>query len=337
MPEQELQLPWTQSGWLAQASTWIHAELGRQGVAVSGRIEQPHVRPWSTVLRVPTSTGVVYFKATMPALAHEPALTQALWRWRPDCMPEVLAVDLERGWLLMRDAGAMLRNHFQSKQDIQHWRQVLPLYAEVQIEMAGRLDKLLVLGTLDRRLTMLPVQFEQVLAVTKTLRLDLPDSLTTAEYGRLLALAPRFAAMCQELAGYDIPETLHHDDFHDGNVFVCNGRYIFSDWGESCVAHPFFTLTVALRSIAWRFEIEENAPELVQLRDIYLEPWLRYESQPNLLAAAALAQRIGMVCRALTWYRVISQPEQPVKAEHAEAVPGWLQEFLNAERPGDDQ
>ena len=38
-----------------------------------------------------------------------------------------------------------------------------------------------------------------------------------------------------------------------------------------------------------------------------------------------------MVCHALTWYHVVSSLEEPFKAEHAEAVPGWLQEFLNAE------
>ena len=32
-------------------------------------------------------------------------LTQALFRWRPDCIPTVLAIDAARGWLLMRDSG----------------------------------------------------------------------------------------------------------------------------------------------------------------------------------------------------------------------------------------
>src|SRR5262245_11346402 len=87
-------LPWTQPGWIEQAGTWVRTELGRQGLVESGPIQQPHVRPWSTVLRVPTSTGILYFKATAPMLAHEPVLTQTLASWRPDCMPQVLATDL---------------------------------------------------------------------------------------------------------------------------------------------------------------------------------------------------------------------------------------------------
>src|SRR3989304_2581881 len=86
MPEQTLPPPWTQPGWLEQASARIHAELERQGIRVSGPIVQSHVRPWSTVLRAPTTKGDIYFKAAMPALAHEPGLTQAL-ALRRACWP----------------------------------------------------------------------------------------------------------------------------------------------------------------------------------------------------------------------------------------------------------
>jgi Phosphotransferase enzyme family len=328
MVDHHSQLPWTRPGWIDQASAWIWAELERQGLIASGPIEQPHVRPWSTVLRVPTSTGLLYFKATAPVLMHEPALTQALARWRPDCMPQVLATDLEHGWMLLRDSGASLRSQITSDQDIWHWDKVLPLYAGLQIELSDRLDELLALGALDRRLSTLPGQYEQLLDDTAALRIGLPDGLTTEEYERLRALRPRFAELCEQLASYRVPETLHHDDFHDGNIFVHDGSYIFADWGESCAAHPFFTLVVMLRSIAYRRGWADDVPELARLRDRYLEPWTRYEPRERLLAASELAQRVGMVGRALTWHRVVSYLEEPFRSEHAEAVPGWLQEFL---------
>lgn len=327
MPDQEPRLLWTQPDWFAQASAWIRAELARRGSGVSGPIEQPHLLPWSTVLRVPTLDGDLYFKATAPALAHEPALTQALARWRPDCLPRVLAIDRERGWMLMADGGTTLRRFIHSARDLQHWHRVLPLYAEVQIELAGRLHELLALGALDRRPATLPARYQQLLADAAALRIDLPEGLTSDEHRRLRELAPRFAAICAQLADYRLPETLHHD----GNILVRDGRYTFSDWGESCVAHPFFTLVVALRSVAYGLALAEGARELAQLRDVYLEPWTRFASREQLLAACKLALRVGMVCRALTWYRVVSSLEEPFRAEHAGAVPGWLQAFLNAE------
>jgi aminoglycoside phosphotransferase (APT) family kinase protein len=177
----------------------------------------------------------------------------------------------------------------------------------------------------------LPGRYEQLLTDIAALLLDRPNGLSTEATRRLRQFSPQFRAMCEQLAGYGIPETLHHEDFHDANIFVRNDHYTFADWGESGVAHPFCTLLVTSRVIAWRLELEENAPELVRLRDIYLEPWTYYESRENLIAAFKLAYRVGMVCRALTWRRVTAGVGEPFKSEYADAVPGWLQEFLNYE------
>lgn len=329
--DQDSRLPWARPGWFEQAIAWIHAELERQNIRVSGTIDQPHVRPWSTVLRVPTSEGDVYFKATMPVLAHEPALTRALSRWRPDVMLQLLATDLGRGWMLMADGGTRLREVIRADRDLRHWEALLPIYAELQIELSGRLHELLALGAPDRRLAALPAQYERLLADTTAMHIDLPRGLTSAEYGRLNELAPRFAALCEKLTGYRIPETLHHGDFHDGNIFVRDGRYRFFDWGDSCVAHPFFSLRTTFVSVEYSLGLDQGAAEFVRLRDAYLEPWTRYESREDLLAAFKLAHKVGMVNSALGWYRVVSSLEELLKEEYAEPVPALLQEFLGAE------
>ncbi|MGH3035792.1 MAG: hypothetical protein ACRDMU_01295 [Gaiellaceae bacterium] len=85
-------LLWEQADWLDEAVGWIKAQLGRLGLRTSGQVQQPHVRPWSTVLRVPTTTGDVWFKACMPALTHEVAVVEVLSSRRPDVLPELLAV-----------------------------------------------------------------------------------------------------------------------------------------------------------------------------------------------------------------------------------------------------
>ena len=89
-------LPWKKPGWLEEASEWIAARLEERDIQLNGPVEQIHVRPWSTVLSAPTFSGTVFMKASAPVLAHEPGLTQALSRWRPDCIQSVWAVDLDR-------------------------------------------------------------------------------------------------------------------------------------------------------------------------------------------------------------------------------------------------
>ena len=331
MTDQERVLPWRQPGWFEQTSLWVHAELEGRGIKVSGPIDQPHSRPWSTVLRVPTIEGDIYFKAVSPLNPHEPAVLEALGRWRPDCVPELLAVDADRGWLLMRDAGQMLRDTIRPTRDIRPWLPVLPLYAELQIEMAERLPELLALGAPDRRVSVLPGLYEQLLADVDTLRIDQPLGLTREQYRQLLDLSQRVVELCAQLAQYQILETLNHGDFHDGNVFVRGGRFSFIDWGDSCVSHAFYSLRTVLVSAEISLGLEENSPELRPLRDAYLEPWTRYESREDLLRALDLASRLASINGALTWHRLVSRLEGLPQEEYAEPVPALLQEFLDAE------
>lgn len=331
MTDQEEVIPWTRRGWFEEASAWVHAELERKGIKVSGPIEQPHSRPWSTVLRAHTSEGDIYFKAASPVDPHELGILQSLTRWRPDCVPGLLEVDGDRGWVLMRDAGRMLRDTIRATRDIRPWLPVLPVYAELQIEMAERVPELLALGVPDQRLSALPGLYEPLLADVDVLRIDQPLGLTSEQYRRLLDKSPRVAELCEELAGHHIPETLNHGDLNGGNVFVRDGGFTFLDWGDSCVSHPFYSLRTVLVSTEIYLGLEENAPELLPLRDAYLEPWTRYEPREALLGALDVASRLASFNGALTWHRLVSRLKGQPREEYAEPVPALLQEFLEAE------
>lgn len=315
--DQERLIPWTQSGWFERASVWIQAELERQGFIASGPIEQPHSRPWSTVLRVPTIDGDIYFKAVSPVNPYEPELFGALARWRPDRVPRLLSVDTERGWVLMRDAGQRLREIIRPTRDMSPWLSVLPLYAELQIELAQRVSDLLALGVPDRRLSVLPTLYEPLLDDVDVLRIDQPAGVTSEQYRRLLDLSLRVAELCERLADHRIPESLNHGDLNDSNVFVSGGSSVFIDWGVGCVSHPFYSLRTVLVSAEISLGLEENSPELNPLRDAYLEPWTSYESREDLLRALDLAGRLASINGALTWHLLVSRLEGARRNEYA--------------------
>jgi hypothetical protein len=279
---------------------------------------------------VPTTSGAVYFKAPSPSLKFEAALIQALARWRPDCTPSVLAVDLDQGWSLSAEAGVTLRSLGQSADQLPHWHKILPLYVDVQIELAARAGELLALGAPDRRLTALPFLYDQLLDDVKNLRLGLSPGLTLDEHRRLLALRPRLAAWCAELAAYGLPETIVHEEVHENNVVTRDGRYTFTDWSDSSVAHPFFTMLVTLRSVAHWCKLDEHGPEVGRLRDIYLEAWTKFGSRHNLQAAFEVAYRLAMVNRSLSWRSGIGALPERYLAEY-DGIYGWLQDFLEAE------
>lgn len=323
--------PWTKPGWLERVSAWIHAELENLDTLVTDPIEQPHVRPWSTVLRIPTSNGDVFFKACAQVLTHEVVVTQALAHWYPDCTPKVLASDPEQGWMLMADGGMTAREAIKTEGTLRHWEKLLPRYAELQIELVGHAEELLVLGIPDRRMAALPGKIERLLDDEDMLRIDQPDGLTAAEYHRLRGMVPHLIARCERLAAYGIPESIHHGDFHDANIFLDGDSYVFFDWGDSSIAHPFFSLRTAFVIIEHFQGLTQGAPEYDRLRDAYLEPWRHAGTREDLLAAFALSARLSPLSSALGWARVVSSLEEPLRAHYADAVPSLLQEFLELE------
>jgi hypothetical protein len=285
-------LGWTDPLWLAEAHEWIHEQMARIGSGAVGVIDQHHVRPWSTVMRVPTEQGDVYFKANASALRHEAALVTLLAARRPDCVPPLLAVDVERGWMLMADAGTRLREIVEREGDLSCWLEILPLYAGLQIDLADHADELLAVGVPDLRLSTLPSRYEQLL--------DVLVELPSYDRRRLEGNMSRVGEMCEELAGYGLAETIQHDDFHDGQIFVRDGCYLLLDWGDACMSHPFFTLSVTLEgNLAWGLDDVQGSVEVGPFRDAYLAPFIRIAKSADLDAASETAMRLGWICRAV--------------------------------------
>jgi len=301
---------WTDPAWLATAHEWIDEQLERLGIETTGAIEQPHVRPWSTVLRVPTGDGPLWFKANVPLNAYEAGVVSVLARLRSDCVPALVAADLERGWMLMGDAGVRLRELIEEERDLGRWLDVLPLYAGLQIDAAPHAGELVALGAPDRRLVTLPSQYQGLL-----------DELGTR------GPVERIAEMCEELAAYGIRETIQHDDFHDAQVFVRDGGYVFFDWGDSCVSHPFFTMSVTLEGqISWGLDDVEGSEDITRYRAAYLAP---FRHADDLEPALEIALRLGWICRALNWHRFATALESPHREEYLEGVALRLRMFAS--------
>lgn len=151
---------------------------------------------------------------------------------------------------------------------------------------------MIALGAPDLRLSTLPSRYERLL--------DSLVELPSDERRRLEWNVSRVGEMCEELAGYGLPETIQHDDFHHGQVYVRDGRYLLLDWGDACVSHPFFTLSATLEGVlAWGLDDVQGSVDVRPFRDAYLEPFARIATGADLEAAAGTAMRLGWVCRAV--------------------------------------
>jgi aminoglycoside/choline kinase family phosphotransferase len=330
----ESTLPWEQPNWQKQAHDWILTETTRWDIQITGEIEQSHIYQWSTVMRVPTDEGTLFFKASAEDVAPEAALTQALAGWYPECMPELLAIDTQRGWMLMRDGGEPLRASIRSTGNLALWNPVIALYAKVQIGLADHLSELLALGVPDWRLETLPARYAQLLEDTEMLQLEQPGGLTSDEFRQLKNLSSRFAQICADLAAFGIPESLNHGDFHDGNVLLRNGRVTLFDWGDGNLTHPFVSLRTFFVSIENSLKLEDYAftPEMAALLDLYLEPFQRFASKQDLLAAFPLSRCVAAIVKALAWRIGISSLTGSLREKYSGIVPELLREFMVYEK-----
>lgn len=277
---------WTEPAFVTKAHEWIEAGLGDLGLARTGEIEQPHVTDWATVMRVPTDGGLVWFKAMEEPLSFEGALLELVAPKAPDWVRAPLAHDPATGWMLLADAGERLREVVERERSLERWLGVLEATARIQLACVTDVDELLARGVPDLRLASLPAAYDRMLAGLDDADPRLPG-------------VDAIAAMCSDLEGFGLPETLQHDDLHDGQVFVDGGEHLILDWGDACISHPFFVLAVTLEGvISWGVDDEEGSEDVGPYLAAYLRPWQAlYDG--DLRAAARLAMRLGWLCRAV--------------------------------------
>ncbi|MFI5273819.1 MAG: hypothetical protein ACHQ4H_12370 [Ktedonobacterales bacterium] len=329
-----LRAPWARPGWRDEALAWVHAECARQGRPVTGASEQLRLEAWSTVYRVPVGGATLYFKAAALVHAYEAELTRLLDERVGPRVPHIVALDAARGWLLLEDAGTEVRERVLAEHGAGLMAAYLPEFARLQAAMGSDVAALLAAGCPDRRLAMLPAQFAALAADRELLLAGAPDGMPEAEYARLHALAPEVSAICVQLAAYGIPETVHHDDLGPGNVLRGPHGFVFLDWAESAVTHPFCSLMIVLRWAKLVVDCDDAA--LDSLRAAYLAEWTRYGTRAELREAAALAHRLGYLCRALTYAELVRGLEPRARVEFAGAPAYWLRLFLRDAEVGDD-
>jgi hypothetical protein len=290
-----LTAPWDEPAWLHGAIAWIDERVAR-----TGDVELTLARPWSAIVRVPTTDGDAWFKENGPASAFEPALTERLVQLRPDCLPEVIASEGPR--VLTRHVGPRLRGLLDSGATEPSWTMILPLYGELQIDFMQVVDEALALGTPDDRPELLPERYA---------------TLGGDRMGPVRLAADRLTG--------SMPLTVAHMEAHDGNIFVRDGRPVFIDWAEAVVTHPFVGPLLALRSATERAGYHPGSPEVERLRDRYLEPFTRFASLGELRALFGDGYLLFPISRADVWRRTLDGRSDAVVQEYGDPVNGWLE------------
>jgi hypothetical protein len=291
---------WSSTSWIADAATWVDERLAEAGVTRTGEMEQRSLRPWASVLRVPSSAGSVWLKATGPQARFEVRLYRLLQDVAPERVLTPLATSVERGWVLLPDGGPSLGDRLDGPALVDALREALPAYGRLQLNLAPRTHDLLKLGVSDMRPEIMPSRFDEAVeAVRAYVERPRGKDDERARLREVVAMRDTVERWSGQLAGSIVPASLDHNDLHAWNILGSGSDVRFYDWGDGVVAQPF----ASMLALGW-VPMEDAKRE--RLRDAYLAPFSDLAPHSELVETLELACRIGKIARALTWHRSVS-------------------------------
>ncbi len=325
--------PWltdARSAWYRDVHDWLTGLASSGKLGALGSIATVKERPWSVVLRVTFERAITYFKATGAGGSHEPSLLLRLQRDWSHLLPEVLAVDAARGWILLADAGQPLREAFDPPGQLAIFRRVLPAYAELQAATMPSIETFLHLGLPDRRLHRLPELLEELISGEALAASRSAEALAELRTS-VRSLLPALERCCFDLARSPYSAALDHGDLHPGNVLVHLGDCRFCDWGDSSVTHPFVSLGVTLEVALSQLQEVDREECTRQLRDAYLGPWEAYGDLSSLRADFRRALWVADVVRALDFARMFSGDDEESRTRWQPMIAMPLERWVRRE------
>ena len=291
--------------WRDEATAWIGDELAAVGRQVTGEVEQPRIRSWSTQLVVPTDRGTVWFKGACPALAFEPAVHRALASLEPDEVDAPLAIDDARGWMLTADRGATLGDS--RDPTLEDWQAVVRLAATLQRRVAGEASTLRRAGLPDCSPSTVSARYQWLIEQLAALPAQHPSHLTGDVRAELEAGVAVVADAAETLAAARLPTTLQHGDLHPRNVFAVGSSLRMFDFGDAQWAHALEILAVP-----YGYVTRLTAHPWPAVLSAYAQVWADVIDPVELEALMTPAMVTHAVNRSFTWLGSIvgAQPHE---------------------------
>ena len=307
---------WARPGWYAQAENWIQDTLAKQGHPVKSL---ENVRNWclSYVLRAHTNDGEYYFKTVgkMPLFVNEAVTVNKLAAIFPHHVLTPVAIDAERDWMILPPLKQMLG----WGAPIEHRKGFLRQYAQLQQTAVSHIDSLIAIGVHDRRLQWMQTQIQSLIEAEFC-----HETIEADEVTQLIDLIPRLQAICAELITFPIPQSIVHGDLHGGNVGIQDEQYIFFDWTDACISHPFFDMLDIF--------YEKDTAVQTELRDAYLAMWTDYAPMSQLLDIWQLAEIGAAIHHSFSYWQLLIHIEPHVRSDLSHMLPIWLRKILTSSK-----
>lgn len=285
-----------------------------------GPVEQVRVRPWSTVARVPVASWFprspgsrgdwVWFKASAPSTRFEATVLSVLAQREVAAVVAPLAVDVERGWMLLPDAGPALADG--ADDAAAALASAVVEYGRLQRAVTADSCALVAAGLPDLRPTNLRRAFGEALLAARRAVVEVAAEGGDPDRADLVSLRSRLAqvnrrreellAPVRVLQQSVLRPSIDHNDLHPGNVLIGEGMPRFYDWGDASIAHPFAAVQLPLGYLR---HVGGDEDLFAATRDAYLAGFAESAAGEDLRVTLDAAARLAPISRTLAWDRAL--------------------------------
>ena len=305
--------------WRATVLAWIERSLADLDITITGEPDQLRIRPWSTQITVPTDHGTVWFKATCPSMAFEPAVQDVIARLVPDAVRRPLAIEPEQGWMLTPDHGPTVGDLRTPTED--DWRRGLAEAARVQRALADHRDDLLAIGLPDASPETVPGRFDRLLELYAE-EPELAGRMAAHLVPELRSRRGELLEACALLQESPVPTTWQHGDLHPQNLHETDEGIAFFDLGDGMWSHAVELLAVPYGVVSG------TDLDWSRIVTAWTDAW---EVEPGhldeLWRSSAFTHAIN---RTVTWHRALLTATADEIAEWGDAVEYHLSSMLDA-------
>ncbi|TKV56811.1 hypothetical protein FDO65_18365 [Nakamurella flava] len=285
-----------------------------------GPVLESRVRPWGTVLRLPVASWFprspgsrgdwVWFKSSAPATRYEATVTSVVAQRHAPAVVAPLAVDPDRGWLLLPDGGAPIAEAADDPAGA--LAAAILEYGRLQRAVTPDSCALVAAGVPDLRPSNLRRSFGDALLAARRAVIDAATACGDPDRKDLVLLRGQLAqinrrreellAPVRVLERSALRPSVDHNDLHPGNVLLGGGSPRFYDWGDASIAHPFAAVQLPLGYLR---HVSRDEKLFTETRDAYLEGFAGSACGEDLRATLDAAVRLAPISRTLSWDRAL--------------------------------
>jgi aminoglycoside phosphotransferase (APT) family kinase protein len=131
--------------------------------------------------------------------------------------------------------------------------------------------------------------------------------LTAEECQKLKEIAPKLRVLIAELMTLSIPHALLHGDLHAGNVILRENSFLYFDWTDAAISHPYFDMI--------HIFMEEEETKRTTLQEAYLFAWEENYPKAEVRRAWELAGILYGLYHAVSYRFIVHGIEELVQPE----------------------